>query len=91
MKHLLAITLLALVISNTAWAAEKTVVLKVDKMTCALCPITVSKAIKGVEGVESVDIDYDAKTATVTFDDKATDVDTVAASSTNAGYPATPQ
>ena len=43
------------------------------------------------EGVKSVDVDYASKTAEVAFDDTVTDVNKVAAASTNAGYPATPQ
>ena len=35
--------------SGAAWAAERSVTLDIQNMTCALCPITVSTAIKGVE------------------------------------------
>ena len=73
-------------------SAETTkLTLAVAKKTCALCPFTASKAIENVEGVTSVDVDYASKTAEVTFDDTVTDVNTVAATSTNAGYPATPK
>lgn len=63
---------------------------KVDKMTCAACPITVSKAMKKVDGVKSVDFDYEARTATVTFDATITNEEQIGAASTNAGYPAVP-
>lgn len=62
----------------------------VDKMTCAACPITVSKAMKKVDGVKSVDFDYKARTATVTFDASITNVEQIGEASTNAGYPAIP-
>lgn len=62
----------------------------VDKMTCAACPITVSKAMKKVDGVKSVDFDYKARTATVTFDASITNVEQIGEASTNAGYPAVP-
>jgi len=79
----------ALILSNgAAWAAERSVTLDIQNMTCALCPITVSTAIKGVEGVRTVDVNFEAKTATVVFDDAVANVDTVAQASTNAGYPA---
>ena len=91
MKHVTVFFVLALGLSGTALAEQQTVTLAVEKMTCALCPLTVSKAIENVEGVTSVDVDYASKTAEVTFDDAITDVNTVAAASTNAGYPATPQ
>ena len=44
-----------------------------------------------VEGVRSVEIDFEAKTATVTFDPSIASVEAIAAASTNAGYPAAPQ
>ncbi len=62
----------------------------VENMTCALCPVTVRRAMSGVSGVRSVQVDFDAKTATVVFDPSATNAATIAAASTNAGYPATP-
>ena len=73
-----------------ATAAQKTVVLRIDNMTCASCPITVRHAIKGVDGVISAEVDFEAKTATVVFDPAKTDIATIAAASTNAGYPAQP-
>jgi len=87
MKTLLLAVALTLS-SGTAWAAERTVTLDIQNMTCALCPITVSTAIKGVKGVKSVDVNFEAKTATVIFDDAVSNVDTVAQASTDAGYPA---
>ena len=62
----------------------------IEKMTCAACPITVRKAMEGVEGVQKVTIDFDQKTATAIYDPAVTTVEQIAASSTNAGYPATP-
>lgn len=91
MKHVFISFVLTLGLSGSALAEQQTVTLAVEKMNCPLCPFTVSKAIKNVEGVTSVDVDYDSKTAEVTFDDAVTDVTTLAAASTNAGYPATPQ
>lgn len=69
-------------------AAIQTTTFKIENMTCALCPVTVKKAMEGVAGVESVEIDFDAKTATVVFDPTVTDAETIAAASTNVGYPA---
>lgn len=60
----------------------------IENMTCAACPITVRKAMQGVEGVKSVDVDFGAKTATVVFDPDVTTPDAIAKASTNAGYPA---
>jgi mercuric ion binding protein len=65
--------------------AARTTTFAIRNMTCALCPITVRKAM---EGVKSVAVDFDAKTATVVFDPSATNADAIASASANAGYPA---
>ena len=54
----------------------------------AACPITVKKAMGKVSGVSSVDVDFQAKTAKVTFDPERTTESAIASASTNAGYPA---
>ena len=69
-------------------AQTKTATFAVEKMTCATCPITVKTAMQGVKGVKSVSVDFNAKTATVSFDPSLTNVRAIAAASTNAGYPA---
>jgi mercuric ion binding protein len=69
-------------------AAEQTAVFAIDNMTCAVCPVTVKSAMEAVTGVRSVEIAFEARTATVVFDPATTDVDAVASASTNAGYPA---
>jgi mercuric ion binding protein len=66
----------------------RTATFNVDKMTCALCPLTVKTAMEGVEGVQSVDVDFGAKTATVVFDPTLTSAEAIAAASTDIGYPA---
>lgn len=71
-------------------AAEQTVTMDIEKMTCALCPLTVRKAMERVDGVQDVEVDFDSKIATVTFDDSKTTADAVAQASTEVGYPATP-
>lgn len=91
MRRVIIFFVLVFGLPGTALAEQQTVTLTVKKMTCALCPFTVSKAIKNVEGVVSVNVEFTSKTAQVTFDDSITNVNTVAAASTNAGYPAAPQ
>jgi mercuric ion binding protein len=71
-------------------AAEQTVTFAVENMTCAACPITVRKAMAKVEGVTSISVDFDAKTATVVFDPTVATPEQIGAASTNAGYPASP-
>jgi len=73
-----------------ATSSERTVVFAVEKMTCAACPLTVRKAMQSVAGVKSVDVDFEAKTATVVFDPAQATPEQIAAASANAGYPAAP-
>jgi len=63
---------------------------RIENMTCKVCPITVRKAMGGVEGVTEVSMDYAHKTATVVFDATQTTVSEIANASNNAGYPAHP-
>jgi mercuric ion binding protein len=67
-----------------------TATFSIEKMTCATCPITVRKAMQRVDGVKEVTVDFDSKAATVVYDASLTDVEEIAASSTNVGFPATP-
>jgi mercuric ion binding protein len=71
-----------------AQASERAVKFTIDNMYCDACPLTVSKAIRGVNGVKSAKVDYNTKTAVVVFDDAIATAETIAAASTNAGYPA---
>ena len=60
----------------------------VPDMTCGLCPVTVKAAMSGVEGVQSVEVDFDTRSATVIFDPALTDAAAIASASEQAGYPA---
>lgn len=68
---------------------SQSVVLDVQNMTCAMCPITIRKALQGVDGVQSAKVDYSSKTANVIFDPKKTNIETLIKTTTNVGYPAT--
>jgi len=73
--------------SGAALAASRTVTLDVQNMTCAVCPLTVKKALEHVSGVQQVTVDYASKTATVEFDDATATVDHLTEATKNAGYP----
>ena len=60
----------------------------VPGMTCATCPITVKIAMSGVEGVQSVEVDFDSRSAIVIFDPGLTNAAAIAEASAQAGYPA---
>ena len=67
----------------------QTVTLEVKNMTCAVCPITVKKALEKVAGLTSATVDFDKKTASVTFDPDKTSPATLAKATSDAGYPST--
>lgn len=74
---------------SLGYAAEKTVTLSVPEMTCAVCPITVKKSLTGVNGVDKVKVNFEHKTATVTFDDKTTNIDALTNATKDVGYSST--
>jgi len=74
--------------ATTSAATLTEVSFDVPDMTCALCPVTVKAAMSGVDGVQSVEIDFDARSATVVFDPALTDAAAIAEASAMAGYPA---
>lgn len=77
------------VISGEAMATSRTVTLDIKNMTCAVCPITVKKALEHVSGVQQVLVNYASKTATVEFDDAKATTDKLSEATTEAGYPST--
>ena len=86
-------TLIAVLLARAAVslaAGPQTVVLDVQKMTCALCSVTVQKALEKVPGVAEAKIDYDHKTATVKFDPEKASPAVLVKATTDAGFPATP-
>jgi mercuric ion transport protein len=70
-------------------ASTQRVMLDVQNMTCAMCPITIKKALDGVDGVESATVDFNSKTALIKFDSNKTNVEALINMTTNVGYPAT--
>lgn len=74
--------------ATTAAATLSQVTFDVPDMTCGLCPVTVKAAMSGVEGVQSVEVDFDSRSALVIFDPALTDAATIAEASAQAGYPA---
>ena len=81
----------ALLLSPLAYAESRSVTLSVPRMYCEVCPATVSKALKKVDGVEKVVASFQSKEAVVTFDDSKTSVEALQKATANAGYPSTPK
>lgn len=90
MKHIFAaaILLTGLLGATTVLAAERTVTLAVENMTCASCPYIVKQSLTAIPGVVTVAVSFEEKSATVTFDDTKTNADALIGATTNAGYPA---
>jgi mercuric ion binding protein len=65
----------------------ETVVLDVKNMTCAVCPITVKKALQKMPGVTTAEVDLDKKTARVTFNPEKTSPAALTKATWDAGYP----
>jgi len=72
-------------------ASFRQVVLEVEGMTCAACPNTVKTALKGVDGVYSVEATLKPPKAVVRFDPKTVSVNDLTRATENAGFPSSPK
>ena len=79
--------LFALLMAGPAFAAEKTITLKVDGMTCASCPYMVRKSLTKVDGVKAVAVSLQTKLAVVTYDDAKANVEALTSATFEAGFP----
>jgi periplasmic mercuric ion binding protein len=68
-------------------APPQTATLAVENMTCGTCPIVVKKALEKVPGVSATAVDFDKKTATVTFDPDKVTTARLTQATTEAGFP----
>ncbi len=88
MNQFHAFVLAALVTASSAIAGEtRTATLDVTKMDCAVCPITVRKALEKVPGVGSAKVDLKTHRAVVSFDPSKTTPEALAKATTDAGFP----
>lgn len=67
----------------------KQIVLDVPSMNCALCPISVKKALEKVPGVLAAKADLATKTAQASYDPDRTSAEKLAKAVSDSGYPAT--
>ena len=74
-------------INGHALAAQRSVTLAVDGMTCVSCPYIVKQSLAGVPGVNKVTVSFRKKTAVVTFDDGKTNVSALTAATSDVGFP----
>jgi len=56
------------------FAGEATAIYKVEGMMCNKnCPMKVKQSLEGIDGVKTCNVDFDSKTATITYDDEKID------------------
>ena len=78
-----------LLVFQFAQAEEKSVTLHLPTMNCAMCPITVKKALMNVDGIIDARVTYGNNQAKVLFDDAKTNTNAMIKATTVAGYPST--
>ncbi len=66
-------------------------VLAVENMTCASCPLTVGGSLKQVPGVVDAQATLDPPEAIVLYDPTQASIDDLIEATTNAGYPSSPK
>ncbi|MGR8980208.1 MAG: cation transporter [Gammaproteobacteria bacterium] len=77
-----------LLAASSAWAGTvQSVVLSIPGMDCPVCPITIKKSLQKVEGVNTVDVSYENKTAAVSYDSGLTDISRLLKATEEVGYP----
>lgn len=88
-KKLILASVIVFAFTDAAFAAVRTVTLSVPGMYCAVCPITVRKALEKVSGVSKVNVSFEKKEAVVTFDDAKTNIKALEDAAFEAGYEST--
>ena len=76
-----------LLVGAAATAAERTVTLAVDGMSCASCPYIVRTVLQEVPGVTRAEVSYAEKMAVVTFDDAEATVAALTEATAGVGFP----
>ncbi|MBP7609552.1 MAG: mercury resistance system periplasmic binding protein MerP [Steroidobacteraceae bacterium] len=83
-----AFVLAALLATSPVFAGDsRTATLDVTKMDCAVCPITVRKALEKVPGVESAKVDLKTHRAIVSFDPSKATPELLTKATADAGFP----
>lgn len=67
-----------------------TVTLKVEGMSCGHCKSAVEGALNKVKGVEQAQVDLEARTATVKYDEQKTDLEKMKQAVEDQGYEVAP-
>jgi mercuric ion binding protein len=86
-KTAAAVLSTALLLGAAASAAERTVTLAIDNMSCVTCPYIVQASLSAVACVRKVEVSYADRTAVVTFEDTMASVDSLTQATTEVGFP----
>jgi mercuric ion binding protein len=76
--------------AGSAAAAERSIVLAVENMTCSACAPLVRKSLTRLPGVAKAEVSAETHRAFVTFDDEKTDIAALTDATTKAGFPSRP-
>ena len=68
---------------------SKSAVLYAEKIFCDACAAVITKALRGVEGVNKVAVDVDRKEVTVQFDPAKATVEQLTSATAKKGFPST--
>ena len=92
MRHLIAclITAASFSVMVDAEAAERSVTLNVEEMTCASCPYMVRQALLDVEGVKAAEVSYERERARVAYDDVVAEIKDLTRATGAIGFPFKP-
>lgn len=66
------------------------VTLKVDGMTCKMCPLTIKTALRKLDGVVDAEVSFKDKEAKVVYEEGEVTVDEIVKTIENAGFKAIP-
>ena len=66
------------------------VTLKVDGMTCNMCPLTIKTALRKLDGVVDAEVSFKDKEAKVVYEEGEVTVDEIVKTIENAGFKAIP-
>ena len=87
MKSIIFLAAAVLTSSAALAGVSRTATLEVSKMDCAVCPITVRKALEKTPGVDSAKVDFRTKRAVVAFDPTRTTPEGLMKATADAGFP----
>ena len=75
-RYIIIITALLILIGTVVYAeaAERSVVMDIEGMSTALCPIAVKKSLTEIEGVRDVEVSLEENKARLTAEDSVADI-----------------